>query len=267
MYAAEALGLALAGTAGFQTNFGSLSQSAFITAVSTATGVPTSFLTTFLTNWLNFFNGVGKAAVPAGFTALQAAEGATFGDGIGASLLAPTSANLQTTFSTNASGPNKFSPNTVSGVVANALINIAEDTANGTPGTLYKTGVSLASLPAHTPLFGEFVAAPTTNVFLTTGIDNATNGFSTSSTGSPLLNGFTATASNTTVSGTFGGAGATWTPGDQVTASTGTTGQIFNITGNGTLGSINVTNLPTNKVSGFQTLNVICQHCPWRSCE
>ena len=58
------------------------------------------------------------------------------------------------------------------------------------------------------------------------------------------------------VNGTFGGAGATWTPGDTITAAAGTTGQTFNITGNGPVGNINVTNLAGNTVSGVATVNV-----------
>ena len=66
------------------------------------------------------------------------------------------------------------------------------------------------------------------------------------------------TQSNSVVNGTFGGAGATWTVGDTITAAAGTTGQMFNINGNGPIGNINVTpaNFTTNKVSGVATLNV-----------
>ena len=252
LFASEGLGLALASTAGFKAQYGSLTQSQFISTLSTQTGVGANFIGTFVQNWLNFYNGVGAAAIPPGLTSLQAAEGAAAGDTIGAALFATTAPGplpLTTVFSTQSpQTPTQFSPNTVKGLVANALIDNAEGT--------YVTGVSLTQLPAHTPLQGEFTTAPVSSVFLTTGIDNATQGFSSSSTGSPLLNGFTATASGTSFSATFGGAGATWTPGDQVTATAGTTGQSFTITGNGPAGNINVTNLPTNKVSNIQTVTV-----------
>ena len=249
VYAAEALGLALASTAGFQTNFAGLSTSAFVQAVANATGTNASAITGFVNNWIAFYSGPGSNAHP-GLTVTQAAYGAAFGDAVGVALLNPTPANLQTVFSTQTpQTPTQFSPNTVKGLVANALIDVAEGT--------YVTGVALGALPAHTPLQGEFTAAATTNVFLTTGVDNATQGFSTSSTGSPLLNGFTATTSNTTFNGTVGGTGATWTAGDQVTAATGTTGQTFNLQGIGTLGVNNVTSVgPGNKVSGIQTVNI-----------
>ena len=117
------------------------------------------------------------------------------------------------------------------------------------------TAASVTAAQAQITAFAKNGA--TTNVFLTTGVDSATSGFSNSSTGTPVLNGFTATLNNTVVSGTFGGAGATWTPGDQVIAATGTTGQVLNITGNGTIGLLNVTGMATNKVTGFQTANIL----------
>jgi hypothetical protein len=262
VYAAEALGLALASTTGFTTNFAGLNTTAFVSAVATATGVNAGAIQVFVTNWTNFYSGVGSNAHP-GLTVQQAAYGAAFGDAIGVALLNPTSANLQTIVSTQTpQSPTQFSPNTVKGLVANALINIAEDNANGTPGALYKTGVALGALQAHTPLQGEFTAIPTTSVFLTTGVDNATQGFSTSPTGTPLLNGFTATANNTTfngiVSSALGGVGSTWTPGDQVTAKAGTTGVAFNLQGAGGAGVINVTAVGPgqNTVSGVQTANI-----------
>jgi len=219
LFASEALGLALASTAGFKAQYGNLTQAQFVSMISTQTGVGASFIQTFVTNWLNFYNGVGAPAVPPGLTATQAAFGATAGDAMGAAVLAPASLGLPltTVISTQTpQTPTQFSPNTVKGQVANALIGNAEGQ--------YVTGVALGSLPAHTPLQGEFTTPATQNVFLTTGVDNATQGFSTSSTGSPLLNGFTATASNTTFNGTVGGAGATWTPGDTIMAAPGTTG-------------------------------------------
>jgi len=185
VYAAEALGLALASTTGFNTNFAGLSTSAFVSAVGTATGVNANAITGFLANWTTFFTNNPNAHL--GLTVQQAAYGSTFGDSIGVALLNPTSANLQTIVSTTP--VNAFTPNTIQGLVANALI----DNALGT----YVTGVALGALPAHTPLQGE---AGQGGVFLTQGIDTPTSGFSLSPNGTPLLNGFTATAANTVLS-------------------------------------------------------------------
>jgi hypothetical protein len=183
VYASEALGLALASTAGFQTTWAGLSNTAFIQALATATGDNPAGLQGFLTNWLNFYSGAGSNAHP-GLTVQQAAYGATLGDGVGVALLNPTSANLQTVVSTNP-GANPFTPNTVTGLVANALILNAEGK--------YVTGVALGALPAHQPLQGE---AGQGGVFLTQGIDSPTTGFSLNPNGTPLLNGFTASQAN-----------------------------------------------------------------------
>ena len=181
VYASEALGLALASTAGFNTNFAGLSTSAFVTAVANATGVNATAIQGFLNNWTVFYTANPNARP--GLSVTQAAYGATFGDSIGVALLNPTAANLQTVVSTTPN-VNAFTPNTIAGLVANALIDNAEGT--------YKTGVSLAALPPHTPLQGE-AGSGANGVFLTTGIDSPTQGFSNSPTGTPLLNGFTAT--------------------------------------------------------------------------
>jgi hypothetical protein len=166
VFAAEALGLALASTSGFMTKFAGLSTTAFVQSVNTLTGVNTTAITGFVNSWTDFYSGAGSNAHP-GLTVQQAAYGAAFGDAIGVALLNPTTANLQTIVSTTpGQTPTQFTPNTVTGLVANALIDIAEDTANGTPGTLYKTGVGLGSLTTHTPLQGEFGSGgvPTTNL-------------------------------------------------------------------------------------------------------
>jgi hypothetical protein len=84
VFAAEALGEDLSSTAGFKTDWGSLSATAFVTAVSNATGIHTAPLTTWLTYWTGLF---------AGNTA--EAYGATLGDAIGTALINPTSANLE----------------------------------------------------------------------------------------------------------------------------------------------------------------------------
>ena len=227
VYASEALGLALAGTTGFNTNFGNLSQTQFLQAVANATGVNPTAISGFLANWIAFYT----ANPPAGLSVTQAAFGATFGDAIGVALLNLTSANLQTVISTNTAA-NNFSPNTIAGLVANALIDNAEGK--------YATGTSLGALPAHQPLQGEATQGGTV-VNLTTGVDHV-----------PL------DQSNSTVNGSLGGAGQTWTPGDTITAAVGTTGQVFNLTGTATTGSaIDVTSVgPGNTVSGVQTVNI-----------
>ena len=150
-------------------------------AVATATGVNANAIQGFVQNWVAFYSGPGSGAHP-GLSVQQASYGAAFGDAIGVALLNQTSANLQTVVSTNAAA-NPFSPNTIQGVVANALINNAEGT--------YKAGTTLGALPPHQLLQGE--AGTQAGVFLTTGIDSPTSGFSLNPNGTPLLNGFTAT--------------------------------------------------------------------------
>jgi hypothetical protein len=146
VYAAETVGLALAGGASFNANFVGLGTSEFVAAVANNTGVNTGAIGTWLANWTAFYTANPDATF--GLTIAQAARGATFGDAVGVALLNPTSANLQTVFSTTF-GPNspQFEPNTVKGVIANALIDIAEGS--------YKAGVPLGSLPPHLLLEGE----------------------------------------------------------------------------------------------------------------
>ena len=120
-------------------------------------------------------------------------------------------------------------------LVKNALFDIAQ-TASSPPGSAYVPGAPLAAQPIPFPFQGSG-AATTFNLTVT-------------------QDTVALTQSNSVVNGTFGGAGATWTPGDTITAAAGTTGQTFNITGNGPIGNINVTSLATNKVSGVQTVNV-----------
>jgi len=155
-----------------------------------------------------------------GLSVTQAAYGATLGEAIGVALLNPTSANLQTVFSTD-----------VSGLVANALIDNAEGQ--------YTTGVALGALPGHAWLQGEFHLTPV--IILTTGVDTI------------VFSG-----SNGTVIGTYGGAGAgsTWTPGDTITAAVGAINETFNIEGIGTASVIDPTSLVGNKVSGVETVNI-----------
>ena len=180
VFAAQALGLALAGTSGFQTDWAGLSSSAFVTSVASATGLNASAIQGFLTNWTAFYTANGT---PGGsLTITQAAYGATLGDAIGVALLNPTSANLQSVFSTTSA--NNFSPNAGSGLVQNALIDVATGQ--------YVVGTSLAAQPTHTPLQGQGGSG---GVFLTQGIDSPTSGFTLNpNTETPLLNGFTGTA-------------------------------------------------------------------------
>jgi hypothetical protein len=188
VYAAQSLGLALASTAGFNANFAGLSLSQFVGAVATATGVNSTAIQQFVTNWTNFFTANPSAHV--GLTVTQAAYGAAFGDAIGVALTNPTSANLQTVVSTTqGQTPVQFSPNTIAGLVANALIDVATGQ--------YQTGVALGALAPHTPLQGEFNQLAN-GVFLTQGVDTPTSGFATDANGTPKVPpGFTATDANT----------------------------------------------------------------------
>jgi hypothetical protein len=182
VYAAEALGLALAGQAAFNTNFVTgVSVSAFSLLVANATGVSSAAIVQFVNNWVAFYTA--NPAATFGLTITQASYGAAFGDAVGVALLNPTSANLQTVVSTNPLFP--FTPNTIQGLVANALIDNAEGK--------YVTGVSLGALPLHTPLQGEAPNVASNTVFLTPNIDSPTSGFSLSPSGLPVLGGFTAT--------------------------------------------------------------------------
>ena len=73
-------------------------------------------------------------------------------------------------------------------MVANALIDIAEGK--------YETGKALGALKQHIDLQGE-ASVTQGGIFLTQNIDSPTAGFSLSPTGTPLLNGFTATQAGT----------------------------------------------------------------------
>jgi hypothetical protein len=106
VFAAQALGLALAGTTGFQNEWGNLSSGLFKAEVATATGVNLSALDGWLSYWTSFYTANGA---PGGLSVTQAAYGATLGEAIGVALLNSTSAHLETVFSTQ--GSNGFSPN------------------------------------------------------------------------------------------------------------------------------------------------------------
>lgn len=157
VYAAEALGLALASNDSFNTNFVSLSNAQFAQAVATLTGVNVNAISTFVNNWTSFYTTNPQP----GLTTKQAAFGAAFGDAVGIALLNPTTGNLYTQFGTDTS-VNNFSPNTVSGLVANALLTIATGQ--------YTEGTALGALPTHTPLQGE-AAVPVGQLNLTINAD------------------------------------------------------------------------------------------------
>src|ERR1700730_378842 len=139
VYAAEALGLALAGGNGtsnnFATDFGSLSVSQFASEVGSLTGINAGAIQGFAQNWINFYTANPSATF--GLPVTLASYGAAFGDSVGAALLNPT----------------------VNGTLAilvseeqNALIDNAEG--------LYIAGRSLFRERAHVPLQGEALVIP-----------------------------------------------------------------------------------------------------------
>ena len=179
VYAAEATGLALAGDPAFAP-FTALNVTAFSQQVATLTGVNQAAIQGFADFWIGFYTQF--PAGTQGLTVTQAAYGAAFGEAIGVALLNPTSANLQTVISTTAG--NAFSPNTVTGVIANALILNGEN--------LYTAGVALGSLPQHQLLQGEaagqqttFTFTPQTDTFPGTSGNDTFNGL-ISGTGTPI---------------------------------------------------------------------------------
>ena len=215
----------------------------FAQTIQTQTGAAASTTVQEANFWISYYTTNG---LPPGISNLApwvAGLAAAAGDAIGSAIVG------------NSKGTGFSQQLVFNALVDNAQVLGGVKNADGTPVT-YQVGKPLTAQQVPVPLQASGGGGGATNVFLTTGVDNATQGFSTSSTGSPLLNGFTATASNSTVSGSFGGAGATWTPGDQVIAASGTTGQIFNIAGLGAAGVIDPTSVMGNKVSGFQTVNI-----------
>src|SRR5262245_6827589 len=155
--AAEALGVALADTAGFAPFLGT-PDAQFTAEVATATGVNVAQINIWLANWTAFYTKFGTPA--AGVTIQEAARGATFGDAIGVALQNPTSANLQTTIGADGA---------IHGEVANDLLTIATGQ--------YVVGVDCDTLPPHTPLEGE--PQPPTGFTLTIGVDTQSQGFTT----------------------------------------------------------------------------------------
>jgi hypothetical protein len=134
VYAAEALGLGLAGGNGtsnaFATDFGSLSAAQFASEVAKLTGINSTAIQGFVENWINFYTTHPTATGSLSVT--LAAYGAAFGDAVGAALLNPT----------------------VNGDIAllvNAEQNALIDNAEG----IYKVGIPLIAEPPHIPLSSE----------------------------------------------------------------------------------------------------------------
>jgi hypothetical protein len=139
VYAAEALGLAVAGGNGtsnaFATDFGSLPVSQFASEVASLTGINSGAIQGFVQNWINFYTANPSATF--GLSVTLASYGAAFGDAVGAALLNPT----------------------VNGTLAllvseeqNALIDNAEGR--------YQPGIALSAEPSHIPLQGEALLIP-----------------------------------------------------------------------------------------------------------
>jgi hypothetical protein len=130
VFAAQSLGLALANTAGFNTNFAGLSASQFVASVANVTGINTTAITGWLANWTTFYT-VNGAPIEGGvqLTVQQAAYGATFGDAIGNALIISPSlspANQPVGLPAPPLGPPNFT--TLQNNVYNALIANAEGT-------------------------------------------------------------------------------------------------------------------------------------------
>jgi hypothetical protein len=138
VYAAEALGLALAGGNGssnaFATNVASLSVSDFASAVASLTGINSGAIEGFVSNWIKFYTANPPAG---GLPVTLASYGAAFGDAVGAALLNPT---VNGTLALLVSE------------VQNALIDNAEGS--------YKTAIALLAEPPHRPLQGEAFLIP-----------------------------------------------------------------------------------------------------------
>src|SRR6202521_4143071 len=138
VYAAEALGLALAGGNGtsnaFATHFGSLSVSDFASAVSSLTGINSGAIQVFVSNWIKFYTANPPAG---GLPVTLASYGAAFGDAVGVALVNPTVNGSLALLVSEAQ---------------NALIDNAEGS--------YKAGIALIAEPAHLPLQGEALLIP-----------------------------------------------------------------------------------------------------------
>jgi hypothetical protein len=139
VYAAEALGLALAGGNGrstaFASNFGSLSVSDFAADVSSLTGINIGAIQGFVQNWINFYTANPSATF--GLSVTLASYGAAFGDAVGAALLNPS----------------------VSGDLA-LLVNEEQNALMDNAEGLYFGGTPLLSEPSQLPLSGEAFLIP-----------------------------------------------------------------------------------------------------------
>jgi hypothetical protein len=84
VYAAETLGLALAGGNGtshaFEVDFGSLSVTEFASEVSSLTGINTGAIQNFVQNWTEFYTANPSATF--GLSVTLASYGAAFGDAV-----------------------------------------------------------------------------------------------------------------------------------------------------------------------------------------
>jgi hypothetical protein len=145
VYAAEALGLGLAGGNGtsnnFATNFGSLSVQQFADAVSNITGTHADAIVQFVNDWITFYTANPSATH--GLSITLASYGAAFGDAVGVALLNPPPI-----------GPNNQPsdlPDARFNVVQNDVYNALKDNAEGS----YVAGVDISALPPETPLQGE----------------------------------------------------------------------------------------------------------------
>jgi hypothetical protein len=139
LYAAEVLGLALAGGNGtshaFETNFGPLDVAHFASKVASLTGINSAAIQGFAQNWINFYTANPSAT--GGLSVTLAAYGAAFGDAVGVALVNPT-ANGDVALLVSEE--------------QNALIDNAEG--------LYTVGIPLILEPPHLPLQGEALLIP-----------------------------------------------------------------------------------------------------------
>ena len=94
VYAAEVLGLALAGTPQFSFIYGNHSVGVFAQSIATLTGVNVGAIQGWVETWITFYTA--NPGATQGLSVTLAAYGAAYGDAVGVALLNLTSANLQT---------------------------------------------------------------------------------------------------------------------------------------------------------------------------
>ena len=145
VYAAESLGLALAGGNGTSNNFaltfGTLGIQQFATSVSAVTGTNADQIVKFVTNWINFYT-VNPSAIH-GLPVQLAAYGAAFGDAVGVALLNPEPIGPLNQPDGLPDGRFNF--------VQNDVYNALKDIAEGQ----YVVGIDISALPPEIPLQGE----------------------------------------------------------------------------------------------------------------